>query len=272
MERHRSFGRTSPATSSKSPRFFGSVIRTRGAAKTGRRGVGNTLTAPDSPRPMSWWRPWMEKWWPASIARCCRCSSNHGLTVRASFDGDFAVLPEHRGRDLSAQVYDITDPRLLKRGVIFRGGFTSRELNERFYGKRFGYLFVPEAQITFRKIIGLAPLQEKLATLGQRLLARPRLRHVLRDRPFVVNMLVEGFPPAHVEMTAKGFSLRGGHVVAPDLRVRMPYNALLGFVAGPRLLLQHAVAALLTGRFWVAGLTRSGTRLIAIWWALIRRS
>ena len=195
-----------------------------------------------------------------------------GLAVPVSFDGDFAVLPECRGQDLSGQAYDITDRRLLEQGVVLRGGFTSRELNEGFYQKRFGYVFVSTAQTTFRKIIALTPLQEKFAKLGNRLLRRGGLRRSLSRRGFVVDILVQDFPPAHIEMKGDAFCLHEGYAAEPDLTVRMPYSVLLGVVDGPRDLLKHTVGGVLTGRFRVGGLLRSGPRLIAICWALLWRA
>ena len=69
-----------------------------------------------------------------------------GLEVPMSFDGDLAVLPAYRGRGIPTLAHNlliVTDRRLLERGAVLRGGFTSRELNENFYHKQFGYIFVP---------------------------------------------------------------------------------------------------------------------------------
>ncbi len=193
-----------------------------------------------------------------------------GLTVPVSFDGDYGVIPEHRGRDITGQAYAVSDNNLLERAVVLRGGFTSRELNERLYRKRFGYMFVPTSRSAFRKILGLAPLRPKLARLGERLLMRPVLRLVLSKKPLVTNVFVQGLPPAHVVMASDAFHLRDGNAEDPDLAIQLPYNELAAFSEGSRQLLKGFALGVLSGRIRFRGLLRCGPRLMSIAWALLR--
>jgi hypothetical protein len=194
-----------------------------------------------------------------------------GLVVPMSFDGDYAVLPEHRGRDIPAAAHDRSDERLARRGVVFRGGFTSRELNERFYHKRFGYVFVPGVTAQFRKYLGPGPLAPRVAALGERLLARPALRRALA-RPFVVDLAIEGFPPCHLEMAGTGFRLERGAAPRPDLCVWLPYALLTVFAGGERPGAAALARLILGGRLRASGLVRSAPRLAALALALRARA
>ncbi|HWN83456.1 MAG TPA: GNAT family N-acetyltransferase, partial [Candidatus Udaeobacter sp.] len=102
-----------------------------------------------------------------------------GLVVPMSFDGDYAVLPEYRKRDIVVQAHELTDERLRARQVVFRGGFTSRELNERLYHRRFGYVFVPGVTTQYRKILGPGPLAPRVTALGESICMRTAVRRAL---------------------------------------------------------------------------------------------
>ena len=191
-----------------------------------------------------------------------------GLTLPVSFDGDYAVDPDYRGLDITGRAYDVSDPQLLARGVVLRGGFTSRALNEKFYRKRFGYSFVPTAQIELRKIIGLFPLKAKFARLGTRLLSREKLRQALGPQGLVVNLVIDGLPPAHLVADREAFDLREGFAERFDLRLTIPYRVLADFDE-PRRLAAGALTAMLTGRMRARGLLGNGQRLIKIALALL---
>ncbi len=193
-----------------------------------------------------------------------------GLHVPVSFDGDFAVLPAYRGHDVAVRAHDLTDERLRARHVVFRGGFTSRELNERLYHRRFGYVFVPSVTTQFRRYLGPGPLAPRVKDLGARLLERPALRRALRH-PLVVDLEIESFPPCHVVLAASGFRLERGAAESPNLRVRMPYGLLTRFAGGelpPPGVLFHAVGR---GELAAKGLLRSAPRVLALALAVLRR-
>jgi hypothetical protein len=149
-----------------------------------------------------------------------------GVTVSASYDGDYAVLPEARGNDLTGRAYAATDPELAHRGVALRGGFTSKELNERHYGKKYGYVFVPTATGQFRKFIGLGPLRAKLKAVGERALTRPRLRRALARRPLSVGLAIGGLPEAILHCTEQGFALVEAPAQGASISVDLPYPVL----------------------------------------------
>ncbi len=193
-----------------------------------------------------------------------------GFTVPMSYDGDFAVIPAYRGRDLAVRAHDRSGAELRARHVVFRGGFTSRELNAKLYHRRFGYVFVPGVTTQFRKYLGPGPLVPRVADLGERLLSRPALRRAL-SRPLTVDLVIAGFPACHVVLTAAGFRLERGPAVRADLRARMSYLLLTSFAGGeapgPGTLL-HAIGR---GELRIGGLVRSAPRLFALALALLRR-
>jgi len=185
-----------------------------------------------------------------------------GLEVPMNFEGDFAVLPEYRKLGIPDQAHDLISHRLLERGVMLRGGFTSKELNERFYHKRFGYIFVPTVTTQFRKILGLGLLQQKVEAYGKRLLAHSRVRQALNRQPLMLNLRLENFPPCHIEATEQFIRLREGSSLTSDLDVRLPYGTLGALVQDEVTLARSIILNFLIGRLRIRGLLRKGPRLL----------
>lgn len=185
-----------------------------------------------------------------------------GLEVPCSFDGDFAVLPAYRGRDLTGRAYDISDRRLLDRGVAVRGGFTSESLNEGFYRPRFGYHFVPTPQVQFRKIVGFEALKEKVEGLGDRAVRVGAVRRMLARARLQVDVRVAGFPPASLRTGQGGVELTEGAPEDPDLRVELPYGVLAGWAEGPGTFLGRVLKAAAGGRLKARRVGRCVRRLL----------
>ena len=174
-----------------------------------------------------------------------------GLEVLVSVDGDFGVVPERRRAGIPLALIDLTDPQLRERGAVLRGGFTSEELNDRFYNRNFGQVFIPSVTTQFRKILGPGPLMPRVAALGERLLERPRVRAALR-RPMTVQLVIDGFPDCHLILAESGFRLERGTAARSDWRLRLPYSVLTKLADGPDVFLKAV-----HGGFW-AGKVRLG--------------
>jgi len=194
-----------------------------------------------------------------------------GLEVPICVEGDFAVLPEHRGEGLPLPAHDLSSERLLGAGVILRGGFTSLALNERFYHRQFGYIFAPTVSADFKKILGLGPLKEKVAELGERLLT-PRARRALAGERLLIDLAIEQFPPAHLEITRDAIVLNEGSApgVSSPLALRMPYPLLVSLRDGGAAFGRAAVGYGLTGRLRVRGLLANAGRLSRIFLRWVR--
>lgn len=193
-----------------------------------------------------------------------------GLTVNMSFDGDFAVVPAHRGRNIPARAHDLTDRRLLAAGVALRGGFTSKALNERFYSK-FGYGFAPTSTLRFRKIIGLRPIQEKIETLGQRILAREKVRQILARKPIAVNLLIRTLPACHLLMTKEAFIVNPGTLERANMSIRAPYALIVRLTMGPWKFAASAILSLLSFKLRVRGLMRMSGPMLSLAWAFVQK-
>jgi hypothetical protein len=193
-----------------------------------------------------------------------------GVEILLAFDGDFAVLPGFRGQGLLFDAYDVTDRRLLARHVSLRGGFTSSELNARFYLKHFGLVFIPSVTTLFRKHLGLGPLRPRVQALGGALLERPRFRAALARRPLTVGLRVEGLPDGHLVLGADGFRLEQGAIRTPDLSVRVPYALLAALAGPPRSLLKVALVSLLRGQLRIHGFLRHAPRLLGLLAVVLR--
>jgi hypothetical protein len=192
-----------------------------------------------------------------------------------SFDGDYAVLPEFRKQDIAIQAHDLTDQRLRVRKVVFRGGFTSRELNERLYHRRFGHVFVPGVTTQYRKILGPGPLAPRVKALGESLGARPAVRRAL-SQPLEVAIAIPDFPPCYVVLEAHGFRLERGFASGasdgqPDAWLRLPYSLLAALGNGGRPALGPLFRALLTGRLSFRARPSAWPRFLGLALALLRR-
>jgi hypothetical protein len=177
-----------------------------------------------------------------------------GLVVPMSFDGDFAVLPEYQGRNTPAIVHDLTDRRLKDSGVALRGGFTSKALNERFYRKKFGYVFIPTTSINFRKVIGIKTLRSKVETLGNSLLAQTGFRRAFTDHPVIINFEVEGFTPFHLHLSDTAFHLNDGFSGNAHAYVTAPYNVIMNLSEGIRPFVRSSLFSMLKGQLRIRGI------------------
>jgi len=184
-----------------------------------------------------------------------------GLEVPMCVEGDFAILQEFRSMGLALPAHDLASRRLLASGVILRGGFTSLELNAKFYHRQFGYIFAPTISTDFRKILGLGPLEDKVRRLGDRLLGVRRIRNALRGEAFCVDLTIDGLPPCHLEVTDQAVTLRPGCALRPDVHLTFPYLLLAAARSGGPLRFARALVLQgLTGRIRVGGWVGSANR------------
>jgi GNAT superfamily N-acetyltransferase len=194
-----------------------------------------------------------------------------GLEVPMCVEGDFAVLPEYRKMGLPLEAHDLADKRLLEAGVILRGGFTSQALNERFYHRQFGYIFAPTETVRFVKILGLDPLQEKVAQFSERLLKSGILSEVFTGIHLIVDVAFDQLPPAHLEMSEKSLVLVPGVAHAPHMRVRISSGLLARARRGPFSLFLAVLRGMLSGRVQVKGLWLNLSPLCRLIVRLVRR-
>jgi len=187
-----------------------------------------------------------------------------GLEVPMCFEGDFAVLPEYRKAGLPLQAHDRASRRLLDAGVILRGGFTSRELNERFYHRQFGYVFVPTVTTEFRKIIGLKPLQQKVAHLSEQLCKKERFRHMLRGIRLVMNLTIDRLPPSRLDISEHQIALREGFAPDAHMKLHIPYAVLAVSKKGLRRTFQALLSQAIRGRVRLEGFWPNMGQLIMV--------
>jgi len=189
--------------------------------------------------------------------------------VPMCFEGDFAVLPEYRRAGLPLQAHDLINPRLLDAGVILRGGFTSRELNEKFYHRHFGYVFAPTVTTGFRKILGLGPLQQKIARLNEHLFKSGKHVRVFRGMGLTVDLTIDQFPPSHLEISEHGIALLAGFAPSSNMKVRLPYSFLVASRRGMIPFVFALISEMLRGRIRLKGLLPQAVQLAKIFARLI---
>jgi GNAT superfamily N-acetyltransferase len=181
---------------------------------------------------------------------------DEGLEVPMCVEGDFAVRPAYRKLGIPDEAHDIMSRRLLARGGVLRGGFTSRELNERFYHKRFGYIFVPNVAVEYRKILGLDSLAQRVEKYGSKLLTWPIVRESLTSQPCSINVELEKFPLCHIRATADRVVLVEGRSSEAAVTIISPYQLLTALIDSRWVLCQKVVRYGVTGRFRIRGLLR----------------
>jgi hypothetical protein len=186
-----------------------------------------------------------------------------GLVLPMSFDGDFAALPAYRGLEAPFRAYLEGERSLAARGAVLRGGFTSSTLNERFYRPRFGYDFAASVTGQYRRYLGPGPLAERVSALGERLLARPRVRRALAN-PLDIELTIERFPICLLVLAASGFELMRGASPQASLHLRIPYRLLTMFAGGSRPGTGALVRSLLGCRVGIRELLRVMLRLFGL--------
>jgi len=194
-----------------------------------------------------------------------------GLVVPMCFEGDFAVLPEYRKMGLPLGAHDLADKKLLDAGVILRGGFTHGEKHKRFYHRQFGYILPPTVTVKFTKILALEALQEKVTLFSERLLQNGILSEVFKGIHLIVDVAINQFPPAYLEMCEKSLALVPGVAQAPDIRVRIPYSLLVHARRGPVSLLLTVLRDIPSRRVRVKGILLNMIQLCRLVVRLVRR-
>jgi GNAT superfamily N-acetyltransferase len=194
-----------------------------------------------------------------------------GLDVPMCVEGDFAVLPEYRKMGIPLEAHDLADKRLLEAGVILRGGFTSQELNERFYHRQFGYIFAPTETVRFVKILGLDPLQEKVRELSERLLKNGILSELFKGIHLIIDVALDQLPPAHLEISEKSLALVPGVAQTPHMQVRISSGLLARARRGPFSLFLAVLRGMPSGSVRVKGLLRNLPPLCRLIVRLVKR-
>ena len=154
-----------------------------------------------------------------------------GLDVPCSIEGDFAIRSELRGVGLPQQAYLYAAPRLADRSVVLRAGFSSPELYNRVYKRKFGHRMIPTVTTQYRKILSDRALRGKLQEFGDKLRSRPSWQRMLKHRAATIRIDVAGFQPCSLVLTHDASHCTGDLLPRPDLRLRMPYRVL----AAPRM-------------------------------------
>jgi len=195
-----------------------------------------------------------------------------GIVVKTSFDGDFAVLPEYRGQQIPTRVHDITDKRLKEAGVALRGGFTSQALNERFYHKQFGYVFIPTTSTSFRKVIGIKSLREKVEFLGEKLISKASFKRALDHNPMLINFNIDGFKSFHLDLSSNGFFLKEKYSEDSDISIKVPYAVIMNFSVGFKSLVISGISSFFRGKIRIRGLFSARKKIYSLFFAIFKKN
>ena len=87
------------------------------------------------------------------------------LTLFLSLDGDLAVHPDARGRSIPELIYAESQRILYARGIPLRGGYTEPVTWTRFYQPRIGYVSDFDSTRSYRKVLDIGPVKQKLLAL-----------------------------------------------------------------------------------------------------------
>lgn len=106
--------------------------------------------------------------------------------------------------------------------------------------------------------------------MWETLLARERVRRALAHRPLVVDLQIDGLSDCHLLLFAEGFRLDPGLADRSHLSVRAPYALVASLADGVTALVKTLLAELVRGRMRVRGIVRSGPRLAALLFSVLR--
>jgi hypothetical protein len=179
-----------------------------------------------------------------------------GLDVPCSIEGDFAIRPELRGAGLPQQAYLHAAPRLADRSIVLRAGFSSPELYNRVYKRKFGHRMIPTVTTQYRKILSDRALRGKLQDLGDKIRSRPSLQRLLKHRAATLRIEVAGFQPCSLTLAHDSSQCTGDLPQRADLTLRLPYSVLAVPRMPPLPGLFTVVRAIFSGQVWASGLFR----------------
>jgi hypothetical protein len=179
-----------------------------------------------------------------------------GLEVPCSIEGDFAIRSELRGVGLPQQAYLYAAPRLVDRSVVLRAGFSSQELYNRLYKRKFGHRMIPTVTTQYRKILSDRALRDKLQEFGDKLRSRPSWQRMLKHRAATIRIGVAGFQPCSLVLTHDSSHCTGDLLPRPDLTLRMPYRVLVAPRMRPLPAMFAAARAVFCGQVQAAGFLR----------------
>lgn len=179
-----------------------------------------------------------------------------GVEVSCSIEGDFAIRPELRGVGLPQKAYLHAAPRLAARDVVLRAGFSSPELYNRVYKRKFGHRMIPTVSTQYRKILSDRALRSKLQDFGEQIRSRPSWQRLLKHHPVTIRIEVAGFQPCCLALAHDSSSCSGDLPQRCDLRLKMPYEVLVATRMRPLPAAFAVARAVFSGRVWVAGWLR----------------
>lgn len=188
--------------------------------------------------------------------------------VLASFDGEFAVLPEARGKGLIQQGYRVTHAALRERGVALRGGFTSVELHRRFYRTKIGYIRIAlgtRAYVRFLRPEVVQTRVDRLRTRWPRMSAASR-RHL---EELSVEIALRGMPAFTIRVEPDGPRLQPIPDAGATVHVEGP-AVLLHLFAGGSPKFRHLVRMAVRGGVRVRGWWRRPLALVHLLARLVR--
>jgi hypothetical protein len=193
-----------------------------------------------------------------------------GLVTRVSLDGDFVVHQDHRGSNIPTPALQLNDERFLREQVTLRGGFTTEELNRRFYNKRYGYVFVPPSSTNFKRPLTVQALRPAVDKLGVRYLQGRALSARLATSPLRVNCRISGLAVCHVELRTDGFVLYEGPTTTAQLSLTVPYRVIAARAVSLPRYARNTLSDLVLGRIRVAGLWKHRRRVAGLAAAVVR--
>lgn len=187
-----------------------------------------------------------------------------GLVVDASMEGDIAVAPSHRGQRLIDDAHVAIGQELFKDGVVLRIGWTSPELFERYYKKRFGHLMLSTPTKRYRKILSTEHLTGVLREALENTTQQTIVKRLLQRRPLQIVLVISGFDPIMVSLSDSHVSCKIDSGAEPaDFSLSLPYG-LVAAARGRRLsLLRRIAIAIVRGEMRSRNLLRTLFRCLA---------
>lgn len=184
------------------------------------------------------------------------------IEVGTSTEGDFVVRPQFRGRGLAQKYFRVVAPFLAQRGVVLRGGFSSPELYQRFYRRKFGHCLVGTVNAHYRKILSDVALRAKLTEFGEAVGRRRLARRVLAKRPVVIRVEIAGFEPCELVLERGACACVGAASRDVDLVLRAPYLILTAARMRPLHAFLKIGRGLISGEVRVRGVMRLAVRCV----------
>lgn len=160
------------------------------------------------------------------LVRDLKLSSS--LKVRTALGSDIVVHPKHRGKGVGKQLLRFLRLRgdYRNKGIILNYMFADPKLSKRLYGPTLGYVLAPNSTTTYKKLLNLRNLKERIRKLNRSIESKKELQRKLKGLKISVLFRLRGAPLFAIRIESNRIYLEEGEREDSDVVVETSLHLL----------------------------------------------